>query len=106
MSKISDPQYWRHRAEEARTFSDALTDPDAKGKMLKIAEDYEKLSIRALQRLRASAAIIRPVHRTGVQAHHPDDPSEFANSYRPPQARKNGRRHARDGHRETRADWS
>jgi hypothetical protein len=60
MSKISDPQYWRHRAQEARTLADALTDPDAKCKMLKIAEDYEKLSIRTLQRLRHhSSATIR-----------------------------------------------
>jgi len=52
MSKISDPQYWCRRAEEARTLADELTDPEAKRKMLKIAEDYEKLSIRAVQRLR------------------------------------------------------
>jgi hypothetical protein len=39
MSKISDPQYWRRRAEEARTLADELTDPEAKRKMLKIAED-------------------------------------------------------------------
>jgi hypothetical protein len=57
MSKISDPQYWRHRAEEARTLANALTDPDAKCKMLKVAEDYEKL---AVQRLRHhSSATIR-----------------------------------------------
>jgi hypothetical protein len=52
MSKISDPQYWRKRAEEARRLADELTDPEAKCKMLKIAEDYEKLSKRAVQRLR------------------------------------------------------
>jgi hypothetical protein len=52
MSKVSDPQHWRRRAEEARTLADELTDPEAKSKMLKIAEDYEKLSIWAVQRLR------------------------------------------------------
>ena len=52
MSKVSDPQHWRRRAEEARTLADELTDPEAKSKMLKIVEGYEKLSIRAVQRLR------------------------------------------------------
>jgi len=61
MSKVSsDPQHWRRRAEEARTLADELTDPDAKCKMLKIAEDYEKLSMQAAQRLRHhSSATIR-----------------------------------------------
>ena len=60
MSKINDPQYWRRRAEEARTLAEELTDPDAKRKMLKIAETYEQLSVRALQRLRHhSSATIR-----------------------------------------------
>ena len=60
MSKISDPEYWRRRAEEARTLANALTDPDAKSKMLKIAEDYEKLAILGVQRLRQhSSATIR-----------------------------------------------
>jgi hypothetical protein len=42
MSKINDLQYWRRRAEEAGTLAEELTDPDAKRKMLKIAEDYER----------------------------------------------------------------
>ena len=52
MFKIGDPQYWRHRAEEAGTLADELTDPEAKRKMLKIAKDYEKLAGRAERRLR------------------------------------------------------
>jgi len=60
MSKINDPEYWRRRAEEARTLADEMTNLEAKRKMLKIAEDYEKLSIRAVQRLRHhSSATIR-----------------------------------------------
>jgi len=59
MFKIGDPQYWRHRAEEAGTLADELTDPEAKRKMLKIAGYYETLVTRAAQRLRqhSSAAI-------------------------------------------------
>ena len=52
MSKVSDPQHWRRRAEEARTLADELTDAEAKRKMLKIAEDYEMLATSAEQRLR------------------------------------------------------
>jgi len=52
LSKISDPQYWRRRAEEARTVGAELIDPEAKRKMLKIAEDYERLAIRPERRLR------------------------------------------------------
>jgi hypothetical protein len=60
MSKVSDPQHWRRRAEEARILADELTDADAKCKMLKIAEDYETLAIQAVQRLRHhSSATIR-----------------------------------------------
>jgi len=60
MSKISDPGYWRRRAEEARTLADKLTDAQAKRKMLTIAEDYETLAIRTEHRLRHhSSATIR-----------------------------------------------
>jgi hypothetical protein len=60
LSKISDPEYWRRRAEEARTLADELTDPETKRKMIKIAEDYETLAIRGEQRLRRhSSATIR-----------------------------------------------
>jgi hypothetical protein len=54
MSKVSDPQHWRRRAEEARTLADELTVADAKRKMLKIAEDYEAQARRAERRLRAA----------------------------------------------------
>jgi hypothetical protein len=60
MFKIGDPQYWRRRAEEARTLVDELNDAETKRKMIKIAEDYEALAIQAVQRLRHhSSATIR-----------------------------------------------
>jgi len=60
MSKVSYPQHWRQRGEKARTLAGELTDAEAKRKMLKIAEDYERLAIQAVQRLRHhSSATIR-----------------------------------------------
>jgi hypothetical protein len=49
------PQYWRDRAEETRRVADLITDPDAKQKMLGVAESYEKLALGA-EKLLASKA--------------------------------------------------
>jgi predicted Rossmann-fold nucleotide-binding protein len=51
---INDPKHWRDRAEEARTVAAEMTDPEAKRKTLRIAEDYEELARRAEKRLRAT----------------------------------------------------
>ena len=49
---INDPKHWRERAEEARTVTDELTDPDSKRRMLRIADDYEELARPAERRLK------------------------------------------------------
>lgn len=47
---INDPEYWRKRAEEARAIAVQMTDHHTKAVMLGIAQDYEKLAVRAEER--------------------------------------------------------
>jgi hypothetical protein len=42
-----DPDYWRERAEEARTLAQAMTHPVAKRHMHFIAQAYERLADHA-----------------------------------------------------------
>ena len=41
---INDPKYWRERAEEARSISELLEDPEAKRQILAIAASYDRLA--------------------------------------------------------------
>ena len=50
MSLRNDPEYWRKRAEEARAVAVQMMDANTKAIMLSIAQDYEKLAVRAEQR--------------------------------------------------------
>jgi DNA-binding ferritin-like protein len=45
VSNISDdPEYWRKRAEEARTLADQMSEARTKAIMLEIAASYEKIA--------------------------------------------------------------
>ena len=50
LNKSDDPNHWRNRAEEARAIAVQMMDPHTKAVMLAIAQDYEKLAVRAEQR--------------------------------------------------------
>jgi hypothetical protein len=50
----NDPEHWRERAAEARALADKMTDPIGKKAMLDIAEKYERLAARAVERLAQS----------------------------------------------------
>jgi hypothetical protein len=53
-SFINDPEHWRHRAEEARTIAEQMSDSPSKDAMLRIAKDYERLAERAQERAKGS----------------------------------------------------
>lgn len=46
-SKLYQPDHWRGRAEATRKKAEALDDGRAKDRLLKIAEEYDKLARRA-----------------------------------------------------------
>lgn len=47
---VNDPDYWRSRAEEMRTFAQDVDDADARMMMLRIASDLDRLAMRAEDR--------------------------------------------------------
>jgi len=46
----NESKHWRKLAEEARAIAVQMTDPQTRAVMLGIAQDYEKLAVRAEQR--------------------------------------------------------
>jgi hypothetical protein len=47
----NDPEHWRTRAQEVRELARKMTDSEGKGSMLGIAENYDRLAARAIERL-------------------------------------------------------
>jgi hypothetical protein len=50
---LNNPAHWHLRAQEARLLAAALEDPEAKSATLKIADEYDRLAVRAAQRMAA-----------------------------------------------------
>ena len=53
---IDTAERWCARAEEARTLAEIMTDPDAKRAMLRVAQNYDRLALKAIEKSRKSAA--------------------------------------------------
>ena len=47
---VDDAEHWRSRAEETRTIAEIMTDPEARRIMFDIAEGYDRLAERAVER--------------------------------------------------------
>jgi hypothetical protein len=48
---FNDPDHWHQRAEECRVLADEMSNQRTKRTMLRIADDYDKLAMRACVRL-------------------------------------------------------
>jgi hypothetical protein len=48
---LNNPAHWHLRAQEARLLAAQLEDPEAKAATLNIAEEYERLAVRAAKRM-------------------------------------------------------
>jgi len=53
---LDDAKHWRDRATEARQLADDMHDELSRETMLKIADEYDKLAERAVQRAIKKAA--------------------------------------------------
>jgi len=53
-AELPRANYWRQRAEEARTRADGLRDPEAKAAMVNVADMYDAMANRAEERERVS----------------------------------------------------
>jgi hypothetical protein len=49
-SLLNDPAHWHLRAQDALLLASQLDDPVAKAATLKIAQEYERLAVRAANR--------------------------------------------------------
>jgi hypothetical protein len=49
-SLLKDARHWHLRAEEARYLAEQLTDLVAKSHFLRMADDYDRLAVRAVLR--------------------------------------------------------
>ena len=47
---VDDAEHWWSRAEETRTIAEIMTDPEARRIMFDIAEGYDRLAERAVER--------------------------------------------------------
>jgi hypothetical protein len=52
--RLDDPEYWRARAEEARSSAEQIADYGSKAVLFRIAVDYERIAARAAALVNAS----------------------------------------------------
>jgi hypothetical protein len=54
MADVLDPRYWEDRAAKTREKAEQFSMQDSRNRLLKIAEEYERLAERATERQQAA----------------------------------------------------
>jgi hypothetical protein len=54
MADVLDPRHWRERAEKTRDKAEQFGMRDSRDRLLKIAEEYDRIAERAAERLQAA----------------------------------------------------
>jgi hypothetical protein len=66
--RLDDPDFWRARAEEARSFAEQIADYGSKAVLFRIAVDYERIAARAATLTNMS--VLRSKSKgTGIRGH-------------------------------------
>jgi hypothetical protein len=55
-SILDEPKHWQEHAEEARSISEQLSDPESRRMILRMADNYERLAAHARRRMKGPAA--------------------------------------------------
>ena len=61
---FNDPQHWYYRSEEARRLAEQMRDETAKRTMLRVADVYEMVAVRAAKRSIDELFVRRIVNKT------------------------------------------
>lgn len=58
MADVLDPGHWRERAEKTRDKAEQFNMRDSRARLLKIAEEYDRIAERAAERQQASTSSV------------------------------------------------
>jgi HEPN domain-containing protein len=61
---VNEPEYWHHRAKEARRLAERMTDEKAEDTMLSVAEECEELAVQAAMLHFDKLFVRRLIHKT------------------------------------------
>lgn len=71
MSYLNDPKHWRDRADETRAEAEECWREETRQRMLRIADEYERLADLAAERLRSDAFAKDGHTKASPHAGHP-----------------------------------
>ena len=75
MSYLNNPAYWRDRAEKTRAIAEQCWKDGEKERMLRVADEYERLADLAAERLRSDTAFVAGKHAVSKTSQPTPQPS-------------------------------